>query len=508
MRRSLGVLLICFLAMVVIDAKPVHAANLLVSAYGDLDSIGNSGVGAEIRTHSYSVPSSYETHAFWVGDELEGGGFVQFGYLLQTGNFMCVNGVTVKGQQTCLSNDSITNGDARWFWEYWPDSKVITFYYGIGTANSAGPEGAWHTYQILPSAAGGWSFLLDGKEVASMNRFHSAKSKYPAYVAAEEVAIYTSSINQPASGSLGPVEFRNVAYYNQDWHQVRYLKTDALCVYVSYTGMSKCSVNIPYGVTVLGPNDVVIGRDQPLRKDGELVWGNQLSITMPSGVQVAVDGVSYNSPQLTYTSPGSHSLSVPSTVPKDNSTRLRFDHWSDGSTLTNRTTNVQGDTKLTAIYQTQYRLSLIGFPAQFTATGEEWYDSGSTAKLPFSAPSRFLLWTCQGWYENGDLVADANNGSIRMDAPHTLTARLAPDYPLIGIILCIIALVVISMLYYRSRTGTSGEVKPEPQDQETVTADIKRTRSSKKTEIFCNQCGATIPRNSKFCKECGSKLIG
>jgi hypothetical protein len=96
----------------------------------------------------------------------------------------------------------VASSEPRWFWEYWPNSHVTDFYYALGPANSVGPEGAWHTYQILSNGGKGWVFLLDGNSVFSLNTFFfNSVSKDPVYVAAEEV---TSSSS--ASGDLGPVE--------------------------------------------------------------------------------------------------------------------------------------------------------------------------------------------------------------------------------------------------------------------------------------------------------------
>ena len=230
MRKA--ILFVIALLVLCLQSEVVHGAtgtvySLHVSAWGDNSSIGNSGVGAEIRTYSYAIPSSEKAHhSFWVGDNLANGGFIQFGYeLLKAGRY-CLYGEAVIDHIICKgSYDSIANGDARWFWQYWPNGSVVDFYSGIGTANSAGPDGAWHTYQIMPNIAGGWSFVFDGKTVANMNVFQWTNSKDRVYVAAEEVTESSS-----ASGSLGPVEFRNLTYYNQNWSQVKYLTAGSDCV--------------------------------------------------------------------------------------------------------------------------------------------------------------------------------------------------------------------------------------------------------------------------------------
>ncbi len=109
-------------------------------------------------------------------------------------------------------------------------------------------------------------------------------------------------------------------------------------------------------------------------------------------VVVTIDDVAQSPGNVFATvDPGTHTLSVPSTVQVDGSTRLRFDRWDDGSTQTTRSLDLQDDTTLTAVYVTEYRLDLVS--PLVNATGAGWYASGSTAT--FSAPSRFLIWTFQ-----------------------------------------------------------------------------------------------------------------
>jgi hypothetical protein len=227
-------------------------------------------------------------------------------------------------------------------------------------------------------------------------------------------------------------------------------------------------------------------------------------------MRVLVDGISQIG--IVDVSVGSHTISVPTSVPGNNNTQLRFDHWSDGSNDTTRVLNLQNDTTLTAFYLTQYRLSLS--TQVNTSSGGGWYDSGSIAT--FSVPSRFLFWEFQGWYENGALVTASNNGSIRMDAPHVLTASWALNYILIVIICIIIA--VVGALYYKKRSGTSTKTKKltehtlfsRVQAQTAVNPSEEKTtqlsQTETKTKTFCNQCGVQIPRKSKFCKECGAMI--
>jgi hypothetical protein len=272
----------------VYSAPPQTTYSLQVGASGDDASVGNTGVGAEIRTHSYNVVAPDLSNSFWVGDNLQNGAFIQFGYQLFSPGYYCLYGQTVGASTNCLgSSVTIGYGNARWFWQYWPIANVTNFYTGIGPANSAGPDGSWHLYQIWPNVANGWDFVLDGQTVSS-NDFQVTKSKDAAYFVAEEVTTSTS-----ASGSLGPVEFRNLTYWTTyGWQQV-----------TSLTAISGCGIfpglcpSIPYGVSVIGPNDIMAGTGEQLRKQNELLWPSQLTL-----IQSQTGGLQYISglQSLTY----------------------------------------------------------------------------------------------------------------------------------------------------------------------------------------------------------------
>ncbi len=48
---------------------------------------------------------------------------------------------------------------------------------------------------------------------------------------------------------------------------------------------------------------------------------------------------------------------------------------------------------------------------------------------------------------------------------------------------------------------------PTPSTKKTSVGSAEVTRLGRgKTEMFCPRCGARIPRDSRFCKECGTKL--
>jgi hypothetical protein len=234
--------------------------NLQVGATADDGSLGNIGIRADIRTNSYNVSKPDLADAFWVGNNLENGSFIQFGYILQPGSY-CLAGKVQGEHVDCRTKyQQIGESDARWFWEYWPNASNPIFYFGTGGNNSAGTQGSWHNYEIEPSPQNGWTFILDSRQVANFSA-HYAPSKDPAYMVAEKV---TLSI---APGNLGPVEFRNLAYLKQDgWHNSTALYALVGC------GVNPVCITNPYGVSLESADQIIAGSGLSQPQDRDLLW--------------------------------------------------------------------------------------------------------------------------------------------------------------------------------------------------------------------------------------------
>jgi hypothetical protein len=188
-----------------------------------------------------------------------------------------------------------------------------------------------------------------------------------------------------------------------------------------------------------------------------------LEIQAPYPVVVTVDGAPQTPGQATLyeLALGQHTISVPSTQPIDQFSRLRFDHWSDGSKDTSRTMNLQDDTALSVLYATQYRLDLASLQVKTNAVGAGWYDSGSTATFSSAStqPMDGMLgtlggkWVFQGWYEGNSLVTSSASGSTKMDRAHALTSQWSTDYTQLLIILGVVVVAAIGLVLYRMRKG-------------------------------------------------------
>lgn len=231
-----------------------------------------------------------------------------------------------------------------------------------------------------------------------------------------------------------------------------------------------------------------------------------LTVRAPDAVSVTVDGAKQEKGNLFLdVHPGTHTISVPDTVQVDDTTRLRFEGWKDGSTQTTRTEDFQDDATFEAVYIKQYSLTLES--SQASATGAGWCDEGSSAQ--FSVPTTQAMsgvfgilggkWIFQGWYEEQKLVSTSSSASITMDEPHHLTADWSADYTLPIAILAVVAVVVaVGVIFaYRRRRTTPAAGAGTPSVSPVPTAVGM---------MFCPNCGTKIPSDSKFCTACGTSL--
>ena len=256
-----------------------------------------------------------------------------------------------------------------------------------------------------------------------------------------------------------------------------------------------------------------------------------LSISAPSQVMVTLDGVQQGAGSTALQlSPGMHSISVPDIVQLDSTSRLKFNGWSDGSTQLTRIFDLESDTDIAATYLTQY---LVNATSDSTLQSG-WYDQGTVLKLNVSNQLvnnyRLVLAGFDGWYNGAQLISKSPSASLAVEGPVTLSARwnYLPYLPPMLIIVAVAAVLFFARrgsipaprlpelkMFSRKRTRKRTKrskpkvetVAPEPESQVAQTAVVKEVKPPKpaKTTMYCTQCGAVISRDSKFCKECGSK---
>lgn len=115
---NLAIIVVFTLAVTFAMPRPATAQNpydIQVGVWGDDASKGNMGVGAEIRTSITPLSEPALAASFWVGDNLQNGAFIQFGYQLVTPGYYCAYGETRGDGGNCLGAvDDIGYGDVRW----------------------------------------------------------------------------------------------------------------------------------------------------------------------------------------------------------------------------------------------------------------------------------------------------------------------------------------------------------------------------------------------------------
>ncbi len=198
-----------------------------------------------------------------------------------------------------------------------------------------------------------------------------------------------------------------------------------------------------------------------------------LTVVAPSTVNVTIDNVTMPAGATQFpVSAGQHNVTVPLIAPVNDTVRMKFDHWDDGTNATSRLVYVRGDTQISADYAPQYHLTIIG--DQGGATGGGWYDPGSNAKFGITAIQQSIGGLLgllggkqyfEGWYENGNLLTTQTSGSIFMNSPRTITVEWRQDYSepltILGIVAVIAAAVVVTTFFLTRKRSkrTSGTTR-------------------------------------------------
>ncbi len=143
--------------------------------------------------------------------------------------------------------------------------------------------------------------------------------------------------------------------------------------------------------------------------------------TVPSGLNVTVDGTAYTAPQ-TFNWPANSVHSVTAGTPQGSAgTQYIFSSWSDGGAATHAISAPAANGTYTASFSTQYQLTTGANPASGgTVTPSGWFDSGASVSVTAS-PNAGYLFT--GF--TGDLTGASNPQSLVMNAPKSVTATFA-----------------------------------------------------------------------------------
>ena len=255
------------------------------------------------------------------------------------------------------------------------------------------------------------------------------------------------------------------------------LKLDKMPALLHLLGYGPGDWDLAIGVSLFDEkSNIVEGSTSIANFSIELVVRTFLKVVVPPEVIVAVDGKGMlPGPVQMELLSGMHTISVPDSVEINNTTRLKFVKWEDGSTEVERMDflppfpPLSANATFEAEYVKQHYLAISS--TQGNATGAGWYDEGSRAIFSVSAGPAVggLLgmlrnqWKSEGWYEKQAMVSTSSKDSIVMDQPHSLEARWKIDNTIPFGIAGIMAMLSIAIAYMvlrrrketRSRTGSN-----------------------------------------------------
>ncbi|MBN2543792.1 hypothetical protein JXI42_13105 [bacterium] len=156
--------------------------------------------------------------------------------------------------------------------------------------------------------------------------------------------------------------------------------------------------------------------------------------TDPIHDSVWVDGVCYASPCTLILYEGSlHELEAKEHIDLTDSTRYRFDFWSDGEARIHNVTIGAAETTFTAYYTMQYRFAVYnptGHGVPDPAAGEHWYDVGALVPSGYMGGSPDGAWYCVGFLGTGSLGDGYGTvfPSFIINVPTTLTWQWEEAY--------------------------------------------------------------------------------
>jgi hypothetical protein len=358
--RKHDLLFATFIAIVLVSAQAEAGYWFQTGAKAGSSSTFNQGASVQIKTVQQEALIN-GTFAFWVGENLPNGAFLQAGYLIenQTGNYPTQCNLT----SGCNGYQPITAGSAEWFYEYFPAGFNGGFLGKIGPDGSAGVNNTYNTYGFY-SNGNTWYFTFDNVIEGSVNLGVSS-SGYDVPVAFAELANTTSNLYR-----MNPVTFSNLSMYKVG---VLYPAPTGFS-YIGYGVGSLQYLRNPYGVEEVSNrvNSFMVGSGMQQPSNNTQLWsqGYILTITSQYGNISAKDE---------YLSLSEINLSAPASVYLNNNTRMAFKGWegsgSGSYSGSSRNSKVLMSSNITetAVWQLQYFANVT---SEYGSTsGSGWYDA-------------------------------------------------------------------------------------------------------------------------------------
>ncbi len=483
MRRCNPLLLAIFTAFLLGSAHSQYWFQYGVRAGGL--SAYNNGTSLQIQTISPQNISSGSL-AFWVGEDLSDGSFLQEGYVIenQSGRYPSV--CTISG---CSGYEYLTAGQPEWFYEYFPGNYSGSQFLGrVGPLDSAGPNGTINTYSIYYSGSA-WRFLLNGAQIGSVQlRASSSGSNFP--VAFGELANASN-----ADTYVHPVIMANLSYYAGSL----LIPARRGYAYIGYGVGSLTNLKNPYGVSLADSqvNLFRVGSGLAQPRNGTQLWSigyyihveseygnisrdtgylaysrveisapaaeylndtarvlftgwrgtgvgsysgsaNKTSVVLGSNITEAAEWqlqylANISSAHNDASGSGWHnagsefSYSINSTVAYENSTvRYVFSGWSNGQASSKHTAYVNGPMSIAATWQRQYFLNVSSDYGN--ATGSGWHTEGTSVTLGVSPAEINISNNERFAFYSWSTGSNSSTTSITVDSPERVRALFREQY--------------------------------------------------------------------------------
>jgi hypothetical protein len=204
---------------------------------------------------------------------------------------------------------------------------------------------------------------------------------------------------------------------------------------------------------------------------------------------------------------GTYQVSTEQIVSIDDSTRLVFLGWRDGTNSSQRSVLLDGETSIAGTFKRQYLLRVSSPVSAYD--NSTWYDSGVTVTLTVSrvVPMTSFLggmglrYVFTGW--TGDVQSRDETINVTMDQPKAISADFGLDYTPIVIptIVAVGILGAVILVILRSRRRPEVALEAEPAAPATEEAP-----QGKPATKFCDGCGEPVEEGWEHCTHCGRAL--
>ena len=343
----------------------------------------NNGTSVYIQT-VYPQNISYGSMAFWVGEDLSNGAFVQEGYEMNNRSGYYPTDCTLSG---CSARVYLSRGVPAWFWEYFPSGYSGDSFLGfIGTNDSAGQNGSYNNYTFY-SEGNEWYFLFNGNVIGKIKLGTGTSGANPVTAFGEYAGAFDNK------SYMIPVAFKDL----------RVLKngsfSDVAKAY-SYKGYGKGSATTlsnPYNISEVAPYADYFRVGSGIPNTQGLLWNKSATVSINSRY---ANLTSHNA----YTLFSKIVISAPEIFYINDTARAIFLGWSgegSGSYTGNDTSfnlEIYGNVSETAEWGVQY---LVNVTSEYgNSSGSGWYSAGAVANI--SAPQyyhagndvyKFISWS-------------------------------------------------------------------------------------------------------------------